>query len=89
MKNNFEEIKTEAEKRGMTVEFEGTTYYMTQDAYADNYNDEPAIFAHAVSGEVDEYGDLIQYQIRWDYIDQENLEDCADWENPVDVKRVS
>jgi hypothetical protein len=85
--NNFEEIKALAEKRYMTVDFEGTTYYMTQDAYADNYQNEPAVFTHAVSGETDESGNLIIYRVRWDYIEAEDLEDCADWDSPVDVTR--
>lgn len=86
----FEEIKERAIKGNGYIEHNGTTYYFADNgAYADNYQNEVAIFADAYTGEVDEYENLILYKIRWDYIgqDEDDMTNAADWDNPVEISK--
>lgn len=82
---SFEEIK---KNNWGYIDYNGKRYYFLAPAYADNYQNDIAIFANAVTGETDEFfGELIQYKIRWAYTGAENSEDWADWENPIEITK--
>lgn len=69
------------------VEFEGVKYFVA-DAYLENYGDGTGVFAQAYTGELDEYGDYKRFEVRWDYIEADEMENVADWETPVEVSEI-
>lgn len=82
-----------------TVEFEGKTYTLTQDAYANNYGTDGAVryYAAAVGADGNRY--MVEWETseEWDaaqddykatgevsgYIEDE--QNACDWDNPISV----
>ena len=65
------------------LNFEGKEYTLIDEAYIENYKDGSAVFQRA---KAIEDGEEVDYLVRWDYIEADDIEDCADWDNPVSVE---
>lgn len=90
LSKELQEIKERATKGNGYIKYNGVTYYFTDNgAYADNYENEVAIFADAYTGETDDYEKLVLFKIRWEYVghDQEDMTNAADWDNPIEIFR--
>jgi hypothetical protein len=85
----------ELEKRLRRVEHNGTTYWLAEDAYYDNYQDTIAYYAHAYDWIGNEY--LMRWNLTEDYaqqlaeMEQAGLYDdldqsvACDWDSPAEV----
>jgi len=67
-----------------TVQWNGKTYYLTQQAYASGTWDNPIYKANAINVHDEEY------EITWDCINSlsEDEHDACDWENPISVREL-
>ena len=82
-----------------TVEFEGKTYTLTQDAYAENYGTDGAVryYAAAVDADGNEYLVTWETTEQWDEAQEEYKEtsevngyiedesNACDWDSPIEV----
>jgi hypothetical protein len=73
-----------------TVEFNGITYTLTQDAYCDNYGTDGGVryYAHATGPDGGEYRVAWDTTEAWDALDGEDRwdeGDACDWADPVEV----
>lgn len=76
------------------VNFEGSKYILTQDAYCDNYMDTVRYYAHAIKDDatdIDSFGEQKQYVVAWDLKDDVNYDelqdesDACDWDAAAEV----
>lgn len=81
-----------------TVTFDGKLYTLTQDAYADNYENRTCYFACAEDADGEGYRVRWETTIEWDereaayvasdydpWFANEDEANACDWENPVEV----
>jgi hypothetical protein len=85
----------ELEKRLPRVEHNGTTYWLAEDAYYDNYQDTIAYYAHAYDWLGNEY--LMRWDITAEYAaeleamrqaglyDDVDQSSACDWDSPAEV----
>lgn len=78
-------IKGYTVKGQAILNFEGKDYILVDEAYVENYQDGMAVFQYGTTGEQDKDGNFEVYKIRWDYIESEDMENVADWENPIEI----
>jgi len=82
-----------------TVDFEGETYVLLEQAYIDNFvlNVEPGAAYRASAAklnsffDVDDYGDQIQYHVYWEIMEgaeKYEPEDQCDWDAPHSVEKI-